>query len=84
VNLLRDEQRGGGPGRRIGYAISARMSEPLHAAIQPLPETTWEPYGNPHPAEFRECAEVRFMPSEHVEKKDAQPLRYVAIRLRHQ
>ena len=34
VNWLRDEQRAGGPRGRIGFAISARMSEPLHAAIE--------------------------------------------------
>ncbi|MGA7339038.1 MAG: IS1380 family transposase [Terracidiphilus sp.] len=82
VNWLRDEQRPEGPGGRIAFAISARMSEPLHAAIQALPEAAWEPYGERHPAEIRECAEVPFVPGEKVEKKDAQPLRYVAIRIR--
>jgi hypothetical protein len=82
VNWLRDEQRAGGPRGRIGFAISARMSAPLHAALQALPETAWEPYGAPHPAEARECADVPFVPSEKTEKKDLQPLRYVAIRIR--
>jgi hypothetical protein len=82
VNWLRDEQRAGGPRGRIGFAISARMSPPLHAALQALPETAWEPYGAPHPAEARECADVPFVPSEKTEKKDLQPLRYVAIRIR--
>ena len=82
MNWLRDEQRAGGPRGRIGFAISARMSEPLHAAIQALPETAWEPYGASHPAEIRECADVPFVPGEKTEKKDLQPLRYVAIRIR--
>ena len=82
VNWLRDEQRAGGPRGRIGFAISARMSEPLHAAIQALPEAAWESYGDPHPAEIRECADVPFVPGEKTEKKDLQPLRYVAIRIR--
>ncbi len=82
VNWLRGEQRADGPRGRIGFAISARMSEPLHAAIQLLPEAGWEPYGAAHPAEVRECADVPFVPGEKVEKKDAQPLRYVAIRIR--
>jgi hypothetical protein len=82
VNWLRDEQRAGGPPGRIGFAISARMSEALHAAIAALPETAWEAYGVPHPAEVRECADVPFVPGEKVEKKDSQPLRYVAIRIR--
>jgi hypothetical protein len=79
VNWLRDEQRAGGPRGRIGFAISARMSPPLHAALQALPETAWESYGDPHPAETRECADVPFVPGEKTEKKDRQPLRYVAI-----
>jgi hypothetical protein len=82
VNWLRDEQRPGGPPGRIGFALSARMSEALHAAIQAVSEGEWKPYGEPHPAETRQCAEVPFVPSEKSEKKHTQPLRYVAIRIR--
>ena len=82
VNWLHDEQRPGGPPGRIGFAISARMSAALHTAIQAVPEPEWESYGVPPAAEIRECAEVPFVPGEKSEKKDAQPLRYVAIRLR--
>src|SRR5208337_1979059 len=64
VNWLRNEQRPGGPGGRIGFAISARMSEPLHAAIRAVSEAAWQPYGASHPEEIRECAEVPFVPSE--------------------
>ena len=59
VNWLRNEQRPGGPPGRIGFAISARLSEALQAAIQAVAEAEWEPYGKPHPEEIRECAEVR-------------------------
>jgi hypothetical protein len=82
VNWLRNEQRPGGPQGRIGFAISARMTEALHAAIQGVAEVEWEPYGKPHAEEIRECAEVAFVPGEKAEKKDIQPLRYVAIRIR--
>ena len=82
VNWLRDEQREGGPAGRIGFAISARMSDPLHAAIQAVGEKGWKTYGETHPTEIRECADVPFVPSEKAEKKDSQPLRYVAIRIR--
>jgi hypothetical protein len=82
VNWLRDEQRPGGPPGRIGFALSARMSEALHAAIQAVSEGEWKPYGEPHPAETRQCAEVPFVPSEKSEKQHTQPLRYVAIRIR--
>jgi Transposase DDE domain group 1 len=82
VNWLRDEQREGGPVGRIGFAISARMSNALHAAIQAVPEKEWKAYGEEHPTEIRECADVPFVPSEKSEKKDSQPLRFVAIRIR--
>jgi hypothetical protein len=82
VNWLRNEQRPGGPPGRIGFAISARLSEALQAAIQAVAEAAWQPYGKLHPEEIRECAEVPFVPGEKTEKKDTQPLRYVAIRIR--
>ena len=82
VSWLRNEQRAGGPPGRIGFALSARMNEALHAAIRAVPEGEWKPYGEPHPGESRECAEVPFVPREKSEKKDLQPLRYVAIRIR--
>ncbi len=82
VNWLRNENRADGRPGFIGFAISARMSEALHAAILRVPEETWEAYGEPHPQEIRECAEVSFVPGERSEHKDTQPLRYVAMRIR--
>ena len=84
VNGRRNEQREGGPQGRIGFAISARMSEALQAAIQAVPEAEWQCYGDPPPQEIRECADVPFVPGEKAERKDTQPLRYVAIRFRKQ
>ena len=43
VNWLRNEQRPEGPQGRIGFAISARMSDALHAAIVAVPESEWVP-----------------------------------------
>lgn len=54
----------------------------MRAAIQAVPEKDWEPYGDARPEEIRECAEVPFVPGAKAEKKDAQPLRYGAIRIR--
>jgi hypothetical protein len=82
LDWLRNEERAGGPKGRIGFAVSARMSEALHAAIVQIPEPNWLSYGQPHPNEIRECAEVDFVPGERSERKDAEPLRYVAIRIR--
>jgi Transposase DDE domain group 1 len=82
VNWLRNPNREGGPQGKIGFAISARMSQALHRAMEAVPEPEWKLYGETHPAEIRECAEVPFVPSEKSEHKDTQPLRYVAIRIR--
>jgi hypothetical protein len=82
IQWLRDENREGGPRGRIGFVISARMSEALHKAIGKVPEEAWEPYGKPDPVEIRQCAEVSFVPGEKSEHKDTQPLRYIAIRIR--
>jgi hypothetical protein len=84
VHWLRNDERPGGPPGRIGFALSARLTEALHAAIEAVPEADWEPYGKPHAEEIRECAEVPFVPGEKAEKKETQPLRYVAIRIRKQ
>ena len=82
VNWLRDDNRAEGPQGFIGFAISARMSEALHGAILRVAEKAWDPYGEPHPEEIRECADVPFVPGEKTEHKGTQPLRYVAIRIR--
>src|ERR1035438_7689552 len=82
VNWLRDEQRPDGPCGRIVVAISAGRGEASHAAMRVVPEAAGETYGESHPAEIRECADVPFVPGEKTEKKDSQPLRYVAIRIR--
>ena len=81
VNWLRDEERQEGPRGCIGFAITARMSEPLHAAIVAIPEEAWQPDKDEADAE-RHCAEVPFVPGEKSEKKHLQPLRYVAVRVR--
>jgi len=42
VDWLRHEQRQDGPRGRMGFAISARMSEAFHAPIQAVPEAEWK------------------------------------------
>jgi hypothetical protein len=75
LTWLRDENRADGPQGRIGFAISARMSEALHQAIVQVPEASWQMYGKADSKEIRECAEVDFVPGEKSEQKDTQPLR---------
>jgi len=81
VNWLRDEKREEGPPGFIGFALSARMSEGLHAALLAVPKEAWEAEGEDADV-IRECAEVVYVPSEKTEKKDQPPLRYVGLRLR--
>jgi hypothetical protein len=81
VNWLRDERREEGPQGFIGFAISARMSEGLHAALLAVPSAAWQADGEDAEV-IRECAEVVYVPSAKSEKKDRQPLRYVGMRLR--
>jgi len=76
VNWLRNEKREGGPPGRIGFALSARMSEALHVAIQAVPEAEWQPYGDPQGEEIRKCTDVPFVPDEKAEEGYAtRPLR---------
>ena len=82
VNGLRNEQREDGPRGCLGFGISARMSAALQKAVLAVPEEEWKAYGEPHPNEIRECAEVPFVPTEKSEPKDTKPLRYVGIRIR--
>ena len=65
----------------MGFAISARRSEGLHAALLAVPAEAWQTEGEDGEV-IRECAEVPYVPSAKTEKKDQQPLRYVGIRLR--
>ena len=81
VNWLRNEEREDGPPGFIGFAISARRSEGLHAALLAVPAEAWQAAGEDSEV-IRECAEVPYVPSEKREKKDQQPLRYVGLRLR--
>lgn len=58
------------------------MSQALQQAVQAVAEESWQPYGKPDLEVIRECAEVRFVPGEHDEHKNLEPLRYVAVRIR--
>ena len=66
----------------IGYAISADMSPQLAECIAALPEGHWKP-DKPEIDAIREWAEVNYLPSDGIWKKDAvSPRRYLAIRIR--
>src|SRR6266852_3882814 len=80
MDWLRNPDREDGPKGRIGFAISARMSDALQKAIAAVPADQWQMLKEESDA-IRSCAEVAFIPGERTEKKDSQPLRYIAIRI---
>lgn len=80
MDWLRNPGREDGPKGFIGFAISARMSADLAKAINAVQEDQWQMLKEETDA-IRSCAEVVFVPGERSEKKDGQPLRYVAIRI---
>jgi hypothetical protein len=82
IDWLRDENRNGGPQGFMAFAISARLTKRLAQAIQSIQEKDWISFGDTAASEICACAEVAYVPWERNEKKDTQPLRYVAIRIR--
>lgn len=81
IGWLAHPDRAKEPGGAIGFAVSAVLSEPLAAALRAVPETQWQSFGTERDGTVRQCAEVDFVPGLPSEHKDAQPLRYVGLRL---
>jgi Transposase DDE domain group 1 len=79
LKWLADPARPGGPRGPIGFTVSADMTEPLHAVCAAVPEAAWQPFED-RPDETVACTEVEFVPGDWW--KDAEPLRYVALRIR--
>ena len=61
LRWLLNEKREDGPPGCIGFAISARMSDALHAGDSGSSGAGWKAYGKPEPDVDRECAEVVFV-----------------------
>jgi len=81
LSWLKHADRAKEPGGRIGFAISARMSQDLAKALAKIPESEWKTFNTEADGTSRQWAEVDFVPREAGEKKDSQPLRYVGLRL---
>lgn len=81
LSWLKHPDREQEPGGRIGFALSARMSEQLAKAIAQVKEVDWKSFDKEADGTKRQWAEVDFVPAEPGEKKDSQPLRYVGLRL---
>jgi hypothetical protein len=81
LEWLKHSDREREPGGRIGFAVSAVMSEALAEALRKVPETDWKSFGQEDDGTLRQWAEVDFVPGQQYERKDSQPLRYVGLRL---
>ena len=68
--------------REWKFAVSADMSVQLRAEIEKLPLEAWHFWEQEASGVVREWAEVPFVPSRSREKRDLQPYRYLAIRVR--
>ena len=81
LGWLKHPDRAQEPGGRIGFAVSAMMSQPLAAALIRIADRQWQTFATEADGTLRQWAEVDFVPGEACEKKDSQPLRYVGLRL---
>ena len=79
LKWLANPEREDGPRATIGFTISADMSEPLRRVCEAVPEQAWT-LCDDRPTETVMCADVEFAPGDWA--KDAEPLRYVALRIR--
>jgi hypothetical protein len=75
LKWLSNPQREGGPVGRIAFSISADMTEQLAAECRRA--TVWQPFED-RERELVEWTDVEFHPGDW--KKEAEPLRYVALR----
>ena len=81
IDWLKHPDRQSEPGGRIGFAISARMSDLLALALRKVADTDWKTFGKEEDGTIRQWAEVDYVPDASYESKESQPLRYVGLRL---
>jgi hypothetical protein len=71
-------------GREWQFAVSADMSQGLKQEIEALPQEAWKLWKEERRGVVREWAEVPYVPTRQYERRDSQPYRYLAIRVRRQ
>jgi hypothetical protein len=81
LDWLKHPDRAQEPGGRIGFAVSAVMSQALGEAMKKVKEAEWKTFDTEPEGTLRQWAEVDFVPGEEYESKDSRPLRYVGLRL---
>jgi hypothetical protein len=79
LKWLADPARPGGPAGPIGFTIGADMTKELHAVCAAVAEAAWQLFED-RPDETVHCTDVEFTPGDWPRR--AQPLRYVALRIR--
>lgn len=79
LKWLAHPKREQGPQATIGFSISADMGSALHALCMAVPEEKWERCDE-RVNETVFCTDVEFTPGDRP--KDAQPLRYVALKIK--
>jgi Transposase DDE domain group 1 len=81
LDWLKHPDRAKEAGGRIGFAVSAVLSEALAAALRQVAEADWKTFDKEDDGTLRQWAEVAFVPGDKYESKESQPLRYVGLRL---
>jgi hypothetical protein len=66
------------------FAVSADMSPGLKKEIEALAQDVWTVWKTEKRGVIREWAEVPYVPTRQYERRDIQPYRYLAIRVRRQ
>jgi Transposase DDE domain group 1 len=79
LKWLQDPARPGGPRGPISFTVGADMTQDLHKVCAAVPEAAWQLFED-RPDETVYCTEVEFTPGDWP--KMAEPLRYVALRIR--
>jgi hypothetical protein len=79
LKWLADPARPGGPRGPIGFTVGADLTKDLHAVCAAVAEAAWQLFED-RPDETVHCTDVEFTPGDWP--KQAQPLRYVALRFR--
>jgi hypothetical protein len=81
LDWLKHPDREKEPGGRIGFAVSALMSQALAEALRKVRAADWKTFGQEEDGTLRQWAEVDFVPGDSYEHKENRPLRYVGLRL---
>jgi hypothetical protein len=81
LDWLKHPDRAKEPGGRIGFAVSAVMSEPLAQALRRIADADWQTFDTEADGTLRQWGEVDFVPGDKYERQESQPLRYVGLRL---